>query len=85
MSTCKGKTASKERIVGVRVPDVLYNYLNDIARRQYKSISEVVRESVVERIEEEFTIKEWAMIEGALAESYKERGINWRKVKHDKV
>jgi hypothetical protein len=25
------------------------------------------------------------MIEGALAESYKERGINWRKVKHDKI
>ena len=85
MSTCKVKTDSKERTVGVRIPGVLYNYLNDVAHRQYKSISEVVRESVVERIEDEFTIKEWAMIEGALAESYKGRGINWRKVKHDKI
>ena len=85
MSICKVRTDSKERMVGVRVPVVLYNYLNDIAHRQYKSISEVLRESVVERIEEEFTIKEWAMIEEALAGSYKERGINWRKVKHDKI
>ncbi|MFH0947626.1 MAG: DUF6290 family protein [Elusimicrobiota bacterium] len=85
MSTCTVKTDSKERIVGVRVPGVLYNYLNDVAHRQYKSISEIVRESIVERIEDEFTIKEWAMIEEALTESYKERGTNWRKVKYAKI
>jgi len=73
------KIKNKEKTIGVRIPAVLYNYLDNIARRQYKSISEVIRETIVEKIEDEFTIKEWGMIEQALAESYKEKGINWRK------
>ncbi len=85
MSTYKVKVDSKERIVGIRVPGILYNYLGDVARRQYKSISEVAREAIIEKMEDEFTIKEWAMIEEALTASYKERGVNWRKVKYDKI
>ncbi|PIU50712.1 hypothetical protein COS91_08290 [Candidatus Desantisbacteria bacterium CG07_land_8_20_14_0_80_39_15] len=73
------KIKSKERTIGVRVPAVLYDYLNNVAHKQYKSISEVIRQIIVEKIEDEFTIKEWTMIEQALAESYKEKGINWRK------
>ena len=73
------KIKNKERTIGVRVPAVLYDYLNNLARRQYKSVSEVIRQTVVEKIEDEFTIKEWAMIEQALAESYKEKGTSWRK------
>ena len=70
---------TKEKTIGVRIPAVLYNYLNALARKQYKSISEIIRQTIVEKIEDEFTIKEWALIEKALTESYGEKGVNWRK------
>jgi predicted DNA-binding protein len=70
---------NKEKTIGVRIPIVIYNYLNNLAHKQYKSISEVIRETLVGKIEDEFTIKEWALIERSLAESYKEKGVNWRK------
>jgi Arc/MetJ-type ribon-helix-helix transcriptional regulator len=78
-------STTNERIIGIRIPNVLYSHLANVARRHYKSISEVIRESIIEKMEDEFTIKEWAMIEKALAESYKEEGINWRKIKRDKI
>ncbi len=72
-------TAIKEKTIGVRFPAPLHNYLSSLADREYKSVSEVIREIVVEKVESEFTLKEWAMIEAALQESFKEKGVNWRK------
>jgi Arc/MetJ-type ribon-helix-helix transcriptional regulator len=74
------RPAANERLIGVRVPKVIYDYLDSAAKRKYKSISEWIREAIVEKIESEFTIKEWSMIEQALKESYKEKGVNWRNL-----
>lgn len=69
-----------KRII-VNLPLELYESIKRAAGREYKSISSLIRESVLERIEEELTPDEMVLIEKGHKAFRAGKGINWRKVK----
>lgn len=69
-----------KRII-VNLPAELYENIKRIAERKYKSVSSLIRESVLERIEEEFTPEEMALVEKGRRAFHQGKGINWRKVR----
>ena len=69
--------------INISLPTELYENLKRIAEREYKTISGLIRESVLEKIEENFTSEEIALIEEGSEAFRKGEGINWRKIKRD--
>ncbi|MEW6679742.1 MAG: ribbon-helix-helix protein, CopG family, partial [bacterium] len=65
----------------VNLPAKLYEDIKKIAKREYKSISGLIRESILERREEEFTKEEIALIEKGLKSFKKGKGINLKRGK----
>ena len=69
-----------KRII-VNLPTELYEGIKRIAEKEYRSVSSLIRESVLERIEEEFTPGEMTLLEKEHKSFHAGKGINWRKVK----
>ena len=65
----------------VNLPGKVYEDLKQLARTEYKSISGVIRESVIERLEGKFSKSETDLIEKGRSEYRQGKGINWRSVK----
>ncbi len=68
-----------KRII-VNLPTELYESIKRIAEKKYRSVSSLIRESISEKIEEEFTPEEMALIEKGRKSLHEGKGINWRKV-----
>ncbi|MBA3065039.1 hypothetical protein FP828_00935 [bacterium] len=77
------KTNVMDKTLLILLPSQLYARLKSAAAKNYKSISGFVRESVLEKIEEEFTLEEMSMIEKGSNDFHSGKGTNWRKVKRD--
>ena len=75
------KTNVMDKTLLIHLPSQLYVRLKAAAAKNYKSLSAFVRESVVEKIEEEFTTEEMALIEKGSKDFRAGKGSNWRKVK----
>ena len=65
----------------VNLPAKLYEELKKLAKEEYKSISGVIRESIIERLNETFTKSEIDKIEKGRLEYRQGKGVSWRSVK----
>ncbi|MFH1776513.1 MAG: ribbon-helix-helix protein, CopG family [Candidatus Omnitrophota bacterium] len=72
-------TMNKELLI--RLPASLYEKIKCLCDREYKSISALVRELLLEKVDETLTSEEIAHIEKESKLFYKGKGANWRKVK----
>ncbi|MFH1775949.1 MAG: ribbon-helix-helix domain-containing protein [Candidatus Omnitrophota bacterium] len=69
--------------INISLPQNLYERLKIVAQKEYKSVSGVIRESVLEKVEEDFTSEELALISGASETFHKGEGINWKDIERD--
>lgn len=65
----------------VNLPGKVYEGLKHLAKVEYKSISGVIRESVIEKLEDTFSKSEMDLIEKGRSEYREGKGVNWRTVK----
>lgn len=72
-------TMDKELLI--RVPSSLYKRVKHLCRDEYKSFSALIRELLLEKIEESFGEEELRIIEQESENFHKGKGVNWRKVK----
>ncbi len=70
-----------EKRVLVNLPAGLYNDLKQIASKELRSVSSLIRESVLHRVEETFSPAEQGLIDRGRREFREGKGTNWRKVR----
>lgn len=67
--------------INISLPEDLYNRLKTVAQKEYKSVSGLIRESVLDKVEEDFTSEELALISEASEAFHKGEGVNWKDIK----
>jgi len=72
-------TMNKELLV--RMPLSLYKRAKTVCGREYKSLSALVRELLLERIDETLTGAERSVAEKGSKSFHKGEGVDWRAVK----
>ena len=75
------KTAVKR--INISLPADLYEGLKRIAEREYNSVSGLIRESVLEKVEDDFTAEEILLIEEGSEAFHRGEGIDWRQISRD--
>jgi len=70
-----------EKRVLVNLPLGLYNDLRQLASKELRSVSSLIRESILHRVEETFSPAEKTLIERGRKEFREGRGTDWRKTK----
>lgn len=65
----------------VNLPAEIYQDLKRAAKAEYKSVSGIIRESIVERLGDRVTRKEAALIEKGRAEYRQGKSVDWRSVR----
>ena len=65
----------------VNLPVGLYNDLRQVASKELRSVSSLIRESILHRLEESFSPAEKTLIERGRREFREGKGRNWRNVK----
>lgn len=79
----------RTRIVDKRIlvgfPDEVYAQVKEAAQSHYQSISGFIRDCVISRLEDEFSVEERAAIAQAFEESKKSEGVSWRSVQRNEV
>lgn len=69
------------RRILVNLPEKMYRDLMRIAKAQYKSVSGIIRESIFEKLNDEFSDRDKALIDRGRSEYRLGKGVNWRSVK----
>ncbi|OQA90969.1 MAG: hypothetical protein BWY26_01262 [Elusimicrobia bacterium ADurb.Bin231] len=72
----------KIKLIEVEIPDKIARALEQIAEEQYKSISILVREMIVDYIEDELSIQSWKTIEKGRKEYREGEYTPWREALH---
>ena len=72
-----------DRKVLVSLPDDLYQSIKRLASREYRSAASLIRESILEKVENEFTPEEWAIVEQGFRDIEAGKGINWRGIRNE--
>ena len=70
-----------EKRVLVNLPVGLYNDLKQIASKELRSVSSLIRESVLHRVEETLSAADKTLIERGRKEFREGKGTDWRKVR----
>ena len=70
-----------EKRILVNLPADLYDGLKGLAKREYRSISSLIRESILDKMRESFTKDELHLIEQGRKTFHAGKGKNWRTVK----
>ncbi len=70
-----------EKRVLVNLPIGLYNNLRQLASKELRSVSSLIRESILHRVEETFSPAEKTLIERGRREFREGQGIDWRKLR----
>lgn len=65
----------------VNFPAKMYENLKSLAKEEYKSISGIIRESVLDKLEDHFSKSEMDLIKKGKSEYQQGKGVNWRSVK----
>ena len=73
------KTMNKE--VLVRLPLDIYTQLKQFSQIEYKSMSAVIRETLIDKLQDSFTLEQSAEIEAQRKAFYDGKGTNWRDIK----
>lgn len=71
---------TKIKLIGVKMPVELARTLKGIAERQYKSVSTIIRELIVDYIEDELSLESWKIIERGRKEYREGKCAPWRDV-----
>ena len=71
---------NKLKLIGVKMPAQLACTLENIAKKQYKNVSTLIREVISDYIEDELTLKEWNLIEKGRKEYRKGKYTPWKDV-----
>ena len=74
-----GLTMNKELLI--RMPASLYRRAKILCQREYKSLSALVRELLLERLDETLTKSEMASIKKARKAFHAGKGTDWRKIR----
>ena len=69
------------RRILVNLPGKVYEDIKRLAKAEYKSISAIIRESVIDRLEDKFSKSEMDLIEKGRSEYRQGKGVHWRAVK----
>lgn len=69
-----------KRIV-ISLPARLYSSLRKAAEIHYQTVSGFIRESILEKIEDELTPDEMNVVESGRKEIRRRKGMDWRKVR----
>ena len=69
------------RRILVNLPSKLYLDLKHLAKVKYKSVSGIIRESIIDLLENEFSKSEKDLIEKGRNEYQRGQGTPWRAVK----
>ena len=72
-----------EKRVLVNLPAGLYNDLRHIASKELRSVSSLIRESILHRVEETFSPAEKTLIERGRKEFHEGKGTDWRKLRRE--
>ena len=65
----------------VNLPGKVYEDLKHLAKAEYKSVSGVIRESIIHKLHSEFSKSEMELIEKGRSEYQRGKGVPWRSVK----
>ena len=65
----------------VNLPRKVYENLKHFAKAEYKSVSGVIRESILDKLEGQFSKSEMDLIEKGRSEYRQGKGVHWRSVK----
>ena len=65
----------------IKIPGDLYKKAKKICDREYKTMSMLVRELLLEKIQDQLSPKEIAVLEKSRQESKQGKGVPWRTVK----
>ena len=65
----------------IRIPTPLYKKIKSISSKEYKSLSALVRELLLEKVEEYLTMQDMKIIEEESKLFHKNEGTDWKKVK----
>ena len=65
----------------VNLPGKVYADLKSFAKAEYKSVSGVIRESILGTLEDQFSKSEMDLIEKGRSEYRQGKGVHWRSVK----
>jgi metal-responsive CopG/Arc/MetJ family transcriptional regulator len=65
----------------VNLPAKLYRNLKILAKMEYKSVSGIIRESIVDKLNSEFSPNEMNIIEKGRSEYREGKGVKWRSIK----
>ena len=69
-----------KRIV-ISLPARLYINIKKVASKHYQTVSGYIRESILEKIQDEFSPEEQAVIEDGRKELRNGKGTDWRKIR----
>jgi predicted DNA-binding protein len=65
----------------IRLPSSLYTRVKAACDAEYKSISALVRELLLEKLDDSLTSEELAAIDKSRKQHLSGKSVNWRKVK----
>jgi len=74
-----GMAMTKELLI--RVPENLYIKAKKVCDKEYKSMSALIRELLLEKIGDSLTLKEIAIIERSRREYKEGHGVPWKTIK----
>lgn len=72
---------SMNKKILIRIPAELYNETKRFCARNYKSVSALLRELLIEELNDELTPEEIDIVKTQSRLFRKGKGVNWRKVK----
>jgi len=72
-------TMNKELLI--RIPASLYNKVRIVCKKEYKSMSALMRELLLEKMEDSLTASEMALVEKESKSFHAGKGTDWRKIK----
>jgi len=65
----------------VNLPGKLYEDLKHLAKSEYKSISGIIRESILDRVQDTLSKSEAGLIEKGRADYRQGKGVPWRSAR----
>ena len=70
-----------DKRIMVSLPSNLYQSIKGLASKEYRSVSSLIRESILEKIEDELSTKDWSAVEKGFKDIDSGKGVNWRALK----
>ena len=67
--------------VPIRISPSLYQRVRRICKKEYKSVAVLVKELLLEKVNDNLTVRELKILDSESANFHKGKGINWREIK----